>query len=319
MDTLDLFVGGTRFGGRSLRGPLGLEPSRVKQPRLDRADLIGELAIALGGARLPPQLGGALLLLAQNLTQPDEIGLGCAQLLLGVLAPCVQSRNSSRFFEQLPALGRLCGDDLGDLTLTDERWGVRSSRCVGEQQRDVLGAYIAAVDPVGRPGAALDPPGDLAFAGAAVVASLALDQDRNLGEVARRPRRRAGEDDVVHPAAAQRLRAGFAHGPADGFKKVRLAATVRPDDSGQAWLDSELGRLDEAFEAAELEPPDPQPVFPSLAWGLAAERLLDFGLQLLPRRRVSHLAVDEERRRMADPMIIGCFGHVDQLRKRFGI
>ncbi len=48
-----------------------------------------------------------------------------------------------------------------------------AGRGVGEQQRHVLRADVAAVDPIGGAGAALDPAGDLALAGrAAVLAAL---------------------------------------------------------------------------------------------------------------------------------------------------
>ena len=103
--------------------------------------------------------------------------------------------------------------------------------------------------------------------------AVAIEQDRDLGEIARWARRRAGEDDVVHAPAAQRLGARFAHCPADRLEQVGLAAAVRADDPGQARLDPQLGRLDEALEAAELEPPNPQPSPPLPS--LPAERLVE--------------------------------------------
>ena len=73
---------------------------------------------------------------------------------------------------------------------------MRAGRGVGEQQRDVLGADVAAVDPIGGAGAALDPAGDLDLADrrqrdvAGMSPALALDQQRHFGEVARRARAR---------------------------------------------------------------------------------------------------------------------------------
>ena len=86
-----------------------------------------------------------------------------------------------------------------------------AGRGVGEQQGDVLLADVAAVDPIGRAGAALDPPGDLDLAhrrdrtSPSLSPALALDQHRHLGEVARGPQGGAGEDDVVHAGAAHRF------------------------------------------------------------------------------------------------------------------
>ena len=149
---------------RPRRARFGLAPARVEQPRLDAADLVGQLAIAFRRPRLAPKLRRALLLVAENFAEPGEIGFGRAKLLLGVLAPRVESRNARRFLEQQPAFDRLGGNDRADLALADQRRRMRAGRGVGEQQRDVLGADVAAVDPIGRAGAALDPPRDLAFA-----------------------------------------------------------------------------------------------------------------------------------------------------------
>ena len=94
---------------RCFSAALGLDPARVEQPRFDAADLVGELAVALGRARLPPQLRRALLLVAEDFAEAGEIGLGRAQLLLGILAPRVEPGNAGRLFEQQPPFDRLGG------------------------------------------------------------------------------------------------------------------------------------------------------------------------------------------------------------------
>src|SRR5689334_14006095 len=154
---------------------------------------------------------------------------------------------------------------------------------VREQQRDVLGPDVPTIDAIRRSGASLDPPGDLAFGLPVGLLRAALEQDGDLREVARRPCRGSGEDDVVHAPAAKRLGAGLAHCPADRLEQVGLAAAVGPDDPGETGLDSKLSRFYEALEAAELEPPDPQ-LFAPRAPRLAAERLVEAGLQLIPGR-----------------------------------
>src|SRR3546814_4967282 len=63
----------------------------------------------------------------------------------------------------------------------------------------------------------------------------------------------AGEDDVVHLAAAHALGRGFAHGPAQGLDEVRLAAAVGADDAGDAGLDDQLGGVDERLESAQTK------------------------------------------------------------------
>ena len=219
----------------------------MEQPRFERADLGGQFLVALGGARLPPQLGRALLLLAEDFAQPGEVGLGRAKLLLGVLAPRVKPGNARRLLEQKAPFDRLGRNDRADLALADQRRRMRARRRVGEQQGDILGADVAAVDPVGGAGAALDPPRDVAFARPGFIACVTVEQHRHFGEIALRARRGAGEDHVVHPAAAKRLGAALAHDPADRLEQVRFAAAVGPDDPGQAGLDPELGQIRRSF------------------------------------------------------------------------
>ena len=55
-----------------------LEPARVKQPSLDSADLVAQLAIALGGPSLAPKLRRALLLFRQDFAKPGQVGFGGA-------------------------------------------------------------------------------------------------------------------------------------------------------------------------------------------------------------------------------------------------
>ena len=106
-----------------------------------------------------------------------------------------------------------------------------AGRGIGKQQRHVLGSHVASVDPIGRARATFDAAGDFALA-AAFLARVALDEDRDFGKIARRARRRAGEDHVVHASAAQALWARFAHHPANRFQQIGFAAAVGADDAG---------------------------------------------------------------------------------------
>ena len=120
-----------------------------------------------------------------------------------------------------------------------------------------LGAHVAAVDPIASRAARCD--GYLRLAAASAPTRRAplprpFEQQADLGEVARGPRRSAGEDDVFHAGAAHRLRAGFTHHPANGLKHVGFAAAILPDHAGQARLDPQLGGFHEALEARKLDP-----------------------------------------------------------------
>ncbi len=149
-----------------------------------------------------------------------------------------------RFLQHLAALGRFGGDDRGDPALANERGRMGPGRGIGEDQGDVLGPHIPAVEAIGAARAPLDPADDLQLL--VVVAHICVEHD--LGEVARRALGGAGEDDVFHPAAAHRLGRAFAHDPADRLQQVGLAAAVGADHAGQPPFDAQFSRLDEALE-----------------------------------------------------------------------
>ena len=154
-------------------------------------------------------------------------------------------------------VGRLGVDQGADAALADQRRRARAGRGVGEQRLHVAGADLAAVHRIGRAVAALDAAHDVELVG--VVdhrrrrARLVVERQRHLGDVARRPRAGAGEDHVLHLAAAHLLGGGLAHHPLHRLDEVRLAAAVGPDDAGHAGLDGELRRIDEGLEAGEPE------------------------------------------------------------------
>ena len=63
----------------------------------------------------------------------------------------------------------------------------------------------------------------------------------------------AGEDDVLHLAAAQALGALLAHDPGEGVDDVGLARAVGPDDAGDARLEAQRRRGREGLEAPQGE------------------------------------------------------------------
>ena len=73
--------------------------------------------------------------------------------------------------------------------------------------------------------------------------------------VARRPRFRSREDQVVHLPAAHGAGGGRPHSPAQGFEQVGLAAAIGADDAGQPRLNPQVGGIDEALEARKPQSP----------------------------------------------------------------
>src|SRR3546814_20727262 len=94
----------------------------------------------------------------------------------------------------------VCSSDL-DLALADERGAVRAGRGVGEDQRDVLRAHVAAVGAIGAARAALDAADDLEIVAVARIRQagderpFGIAMERNPGTVARGARRGARADD----------------------------------------------------------------------------------------------------------------------------
>ena len=258
-----------RLGGPEL-GP-GEPPATDQQRRLDLPMTRAELAVALGLAGLLDQATLLLLEREQQVLDPDQVRLGRLQLELGLVPPRLQAADPGGFLEQPAAVGGLGLDQRADLALAYDRGAARARGGVREQELDVAGAQLLAVDPEDRADAAPDPPRQIELARLAEPRQRdlgRLDPQADLGQVERRPGAGAGEDHVVHLGAAQAARRGLAHHPAQRVDQVRLAAAVRTDDAGQPRLDRELGRMHERLEAGEAQPGDLQGLSPwhAVAW-----------------------------------------------------
>ncbi len=170
----------------------------------------------------------------------------------------MQAGNSGGFFQDGAAGERLLADQKADLALTHEGGRAGARRGLGEEDLHVALAHVAAIDAIDRAGLALDAArhfdGVVFVPGAGRGAIGVVDEERDLGHVARRAPARAGEDHVVHLAAAQRGRARFAHHPAQRIEQVGLAAAIGADHGGQAGFDVKLGRLHEGLESRQPEP-----------------------------------------------------------------
>ena len=243
-----------RLGGGQLAAREA--PAADQQRRLDLAMRRAQLPIALGFARLLAQVAMLLAERDQQILDPEQIVLGRLELELGLVAPGLQAADPGGFLEQPPALGRLGVDQRADLALADDRGAARAGGGIREQHLDVARPQLPAVHPEHRAGAAADPPGQLELVDLPEPRhheGRAAQMELDLGEIERRPRGGAGEDHVVHLAAAQPARRGLAHDPAQRVDQIRLAAAVGPDDAGQARLDQQLGRVPERLEAGRGE------------------------------------------------------------------
>ena len=249
--------GGGEGGGGLGAGELGVVPVAPDEERLGAAQRLGDLAVALGLAGLAGEAGELGVQGLEHVGDAGEVGLGGAELELGLVAALVEAGDAGGLLEDAAAGLGAGVDELGDLALADEGGRLRAGGGVGEEHGDVAGARLAAVGAVGGAGLAGDAADDLelvvvveAGGGAAVAV---VEGEGDLGVVARGAGARAVEDDVLHAVAAHDRGAVLAHDPAQGFEQVRLAAAVRADDAGQARRDDELGGVDEALEAEEAQ------------------------------------------------------------------
>src|SRR5690606_7860271 len=78
-------------------------------------------------------------------------------------------------------------------------------------------------------------------------------QQRNLADLERLSLVGTLEDDVLHLAAAQRLRALLAQNPADRVGDIALAAAVWPDDRCYSRVEMQLRRVGKALKSVNLE------------------------------------------------------------------
>src|SRR5262249_7416077 len=127
----------------------------------------------------------------------------------------------------------------------------------GKEDLHVALAHVTAVDAIDAAGLAFDAAGNLdrvAFGiGAARAAVAIVDEQGHLPHNSGPASGAAGEDHIVHLAAAHRGGAGLAHHPAHGVEQVGFAATIGADHGGEAGLDEQFRRFDEGFETRKPE------------------------------------------------------------------
>ena len=202
---------------------------------LDRGGLARSLGLAAERSELAADLTGEVV-------DPGEVdlhGLHLAQRAL--LALAVLQDTGGLLDEATPLLGRGAQDRI-ELPLTDDDVHLAADAGVGQQLLDVQQAAGRAVDGVLGAAVAEHRPRD---ADLGVVdrqrAVGVVDGQRDLGPAQWSTCRRAGEDDVLHLAAAQTLGTLLAHDPGEGVHDVGLAGAVRADDAGDARLKAQRG------------------------------------------------------------------------------
>jgi hypothetical protein len=230
-------------------------PAQIVCQCLGLSNVAGKIAIARRLPHLAFEAGDLRLDFADDIVEAAEIGFGGAQPEFRFMPPLMQTADARGFFEDGAPRQRLLADQESDLPLPHESGRGGARRSVGEEELHVALAHVAPVDAIDRSRLAFDAPGNLDrvifVEGAGRGAVGIVDEQRDFRHVARRPRRGAGEDDVIHFAAAYGRRPCLSHHPAQGIEQIGFAATIGTDDGGQTGLDKKLRRLDERFKSRE--------------------------------------------------------------------
>ena len=219
----------------------------VAQVGLDGLGAARHLGLAAQRLELAAQLGG-------QVGQPGQVGRHRVELADRLFLALAVFEHAGGLFDERATVLRARLQDLRQPALPDDDVHLAADAGVAQQLLDIHQPATVAVDLVLAGAVAEHPPGDrhLGVLDRQRVVGV-VDGDGHLGAAQRGPRRRAGEDDVLHLAAAQRLGALLAHHPGQGVDDVGLAGSVGTDDAGDARLEAQSRRRREGLEALQRQ------------------------------------------------------------------
>ena len=256
---LALDRGATRSRGRlvgdvPVQGVAELDQVVGEQPQpgvaevgLDAGGPAGHLGLAAQRLELAAQLGG-------EVGQPVEVVLHAVELAERLLLALAVLEDAGGLLDEGAAVLGAAGEDGVELALADDDVHLPADAGVAEQLLDVEQPHLVAVDLVLALAGAVHATGDRHLGvGDRQGAVGVVDRERHLGAAERGAAGGAGEDDVLHLAAAQALGALLAEDPGDGVDDVGLTGPVGADDGGDAGLQPERRGGREGLEALERQ------------------------------------------------------------------
>ena len=214
------------------------------------------LFVAAGLARLTLERTDLALHFLDGIGDAQEILLGVFQLAERFFFLRLEFCDARRLLENHPAIFRLAGKNLGDVTLRQNTVARATNAGAHEQLLDVLKAARRAVEKIFAATVTKNPAGERHF----IVGDLdarrlqtfftnPAEGERNFAHAHRFAAIGAVEDHIGHFATAQGLGGLLAEHPADGVGDVGFAAAVGTDDGGDTGLEVQSGLIRERFKA----------------------------------------------------------------------
>ena len=230
----------------------GLEILQLLQPHgnFQYTQLIAENKILLGNLCLLAQRLYLQLQLGDLIVDAHQVLLCALQLTLGLLLAMAELGDTGGLFKNLAALAGLDGQDLVDLTLSDDGIALTTHAGVHEQLVHILEAHHLLIDVILRLTAAVIAAGHrhLCLVTGEDVLGVVHHQ-RNLSKAHLITGLRTAENHVLHLGTAELAAALLAHDPADGIGDVGLTRAVGAHNGGNVRTECQCRLIGKGFKS----------------------------------------------------------------------
>ncbi len=235
--------------------------ARVADLELDGLGAPRHFRLLAQRRELPPDFAG-------EVAEPLQVGLHGLEFADRLFLAAAVLEDAGGLLDEAAPVLRGGVQHLVQLPLPHDHVHFPAQAGVGQEFLDVQQPAAGAVDGVLRAAGAEQGAGDRDFAvvdrqGAVAV----VDGEGDVGAAQRRAAGRAGEDDVLHLAAAKGLGALLAHHPGQGVHHIGLAGAVGAHHGGDAGFEFEGRRRSERLESPDGQAFEVQGVSVLLAGG----------------------------------------------------
>ncbi len=197
----------------------------------------GQLLVIAGAGGLPFKRGQAGPNFRQNVVDALQVALCFLQAAQRFGAAGFVMVDPGRFFKQGAPFFRLQGKGAVNQPLADDGVGTLGQAAGGQQLGDVFQAHLLAVEDIFILARTIGATADFHFGVINRQPTVAIVQRQNcLGHAGAGAAAAAGKDHVNGAFAAQGGVTLLPQHPAHSVSNIALAAAIRPDDSGNAFV-----------------------------------------------------------------------------------